>query len=635
MGYVEGSHRGSTLGGVNSTVRMRILLVLLALASCLLVVQTFGGEDSPQLPSLTYTELDAQIDLGLVESVQMTQGSTRIIVETVDGERYRAVIPPGFIEQFVSSVVEAQPQIQLDTLVNTSGPNPWLVVLNTVAPLALMVILVVVILGRLGGGRTSKKKFRKQTLHDSEGSKEVTFADVAGADEAVTELTEIREFLNDAGRFSALGAKIPKGVLLYGPPGTGKTLLARAVAGEAGVPFFTLSGSDFVEKFAGVGAGRVRDLFDQARKDAPAIIFVDEIDAVGRHRGGGGGAGNEEREQTLNQLLVEMDGFDVSSGVIFIAATNRPDILDKALLRPGRFDRQIAVDIPDINGRRQIAAVHATGKPLAPGVSIETIARRTPGFTGADIANLLNEAALLSARRNLTHISQAELDDALDRVIAGPEKANTLSEKERHTIAYHEAGHALVGHLLPNCDPIHKVSIIARGKALGWTLALPERDRVMKTQSELCDEMAMLLGGRVAEELIFRDPTTGASNDIERVTAIARSMVTEYGMSALGPQRFGRSGGEVYAPTRDANYSDDVAMRIDEATHQLIDRAAAEAREVLSLHRPVLDKIADALIEHETIGHQELDVLFSDLGPVIFRREEFTPPLRQEVLDLR
>ncbi|NNC80762.1 MAG: ATP-dependent zinc metalloprotease FtsH [Acidimicrobiales bacterium] len=614
---------------------MRILLVLLALASCLLVVQTFGGDDSPQLPSLTYTELDAQIDLGLVESVQMTQGSTRLIVETVDGERYRAVIPPGFAEQFVRGVIEAEPQIRLDTLVNTSGPNPWLVVLNTVAPLALMVILVVVILGRMGGGRISKKKFRKKTLHDSEGSKEVTFADVAGADEAVTELTEIREFLNDADRFSALGAKIPKGVLLYGPPGTGKTLLARAVAGEAGVPFFTLSGSDFVEKFAGVGAGRVRDLFDQARKDAPAIIFVDEIDAVGRHRGGGGGAGNEEREQTLNQLLVEMDGFDVSSGVIFIAATNRPDILDKALLRPGRFDRQIAVDIPDINGRRQIAAVHAEGKPLAPGVSIETIARRTPGFTGADIANLLNEAALLSARRNLTHISQAELDDALDRVIAGPEKANTLSEKERHTIAYHEAGHALVGHLLPNCDPIHKVSIIARGKALGWTLALPERDRVMKTQSELCDEMAMLLGGRVAEELIFRDPTTGASNDIERVTAIARSMVTEYGMSALGPQRFGRSGGEVYAPTHDANYSDDVAMRIDEATHQLIDRAAAEAREVLSLHRPVLDKIADALIEHETIGHKELDVLFTDLGPVTFRREDFTPPLRQEVLDLR
>lgn len=617
-------------------MRMRILLVLLALASCLLVVQTFGSNDSPQLPTLTYNELADRIDLDQVKSIQMTQGSTSFLVETTDGDRYRSVIPPGFAEEFVRGIVEAEPEIQLETLVATGGPNPWLVALNTIAPLALMVILVVVILGRMGGGGgLSKKKFRRKTLHNTEGPDEVTFADVAGADEAVTELTEIREFLNDQERFSALGAKIPKGVLLYGPPGTGKTLLARAVAGEAGVPFFTLSGSDFVEKFAGVGASRVRDLFEQARKDAPAIIFVDEIDAIGRHRGGGGGAGNEEREQTLNQLLVEMDGFDVSSGVIFIAATNRPDILDKALLRPGRFDRQIAVDVPDINGRRQIAAVHSKGKPLAEGVSIETIARRTPGFTGADIANLLNEAALLSARRNLNYISQAELDDALDRVIAGPEKANTLSEKERHTIAYHEAGHALVGHMLPNCDPIHKVSIVARGKALGWTLALPDRDKVMKTRSELCDEMAMLLGGRVAEELIFRDPTTGASNDIDRVTAIARAMVTEYGMSALGPQRFGVAAGEIYAPTSHANYSDEVATRIDDATHHLIERARGEAQEILTLHRPVLDKIADALIEHETIGQVELGVLFADLGPVTFRRPEDDEPLQQEVLDLR
>ncbi|HEV8296852.1 MAG TPA: ATP-dependent zinc metalloprotease FtsH, partial [Acidimicrobiales bacterium] len=407
-------------------------------------------------------------------------------------------------------------------------------------------------------------------------------------------------------------------VLLYGPPGTGKTLLARAVAGEAGVPFFSISGSDFVEMFVGVGASRVRDLFEQAKQAAPAIVFVDEIDAVGRHRGAGLGGGHDEREQTLNQLLVEMDGFDVTSGVILIAATNRPDILDPALLRPGRFDRQIVVDRPDLNGRRAVAAVHAKGKPLSGDVSVDLLARRTPGFTGADLANVLNEAALLAARRDRQLIGPGDLADAIDRVIAGPErKTRVMSDKEKRVTAYHEAGHALVGHVLPNTDEIHKVSIIARGRALGWTLSLPTEDRYTRTRSELRDELAFLLGGRTAEELIFGDPTTGAANDIERATEIARAMVTEFGMSeSLGPQRLGHSHGEVFLGKEfghEANYSDDVAATIDLEVRRLIDDAHREAREILSLHRATLDRLADALIEHETLEETALREI---LGPL-------------------
>jgi cell division protease FtsH len=415
-----------------------------------------------------------------------------------------------------------------------------------------------------------------------------------------------------------MGAKIPKGVLLYGPPGTGKTLLARAVAGEAGVPFFSISGSDFVEMFVGVGASRVRDLFEQAKATAPAIVFVDEIDAVGRHRGAGLGGGHDEREQTLNQLLVEMDGFDPRSGVILIAATNRPDILDPALLRPGRFDRQIVVDRPDIAGRKAILEVHAKGKPLAEGINLEVLAKRTPGFTGADLANLMNEAALLSARRELDRIGMMQLDEAIDRVLAGPERrSRVMSEEEKRVIAFHEAGHALVAHVLPEGDDVHKVSIVARGRALGLTWFLPE-DRYTHSKAQLRAQMSSTLGGRSAEELVFGEITTGAANDIEKCTEIAKAMVTQYGMSSvLGPRKFGQEQGEVFLG-RDAghqrDYSDDIAAQIDGEVNALIDRAHDEALAILVAHRVTLDALAKALIERETVEDVELAELFKDIG---------------------
>jgi cell division protease FtsH len=417
-----------------------------------------------------------------------------------------------------------------------------------------------------------------------------------------------------------MGAKIPKGVLLYGPPGTGKTLLARAVAGEAGVPFFSISGSDFVEMFVGVGASRVRDLFEQAKTSAPAIIFMDEIDAVGRHRGAGMGGGHDEREQTLNQLLVEMDGFDVKTGVILIAATNRPDILDPALLRPGRFDRQIVVDRPDLEGRKKILEVHAANKPMGDDVNLDVLARRTPGFTGADLANMLNEAALLAARQGNDRITMHQMEDAIDRVIGGPErKTRVMSDREKKVIAYHEGGHTLVGHVLPNADPIHKVSIVARGRALGWTLALPTEDKYLVTRSELRAQLAMLLGGRTAEELIFADPTTGAQNDIEKCSQIARAMVTEYGMSdVLGPQQLGQKQGEVFLGRdygHQANYSDEVAARIDAEVRLLIDEAHDEAKAILTAHRDVLDRLADELVEKETLDTPELADIMGHLQP--------------------
>ena len=604
---------------MNSTTRIRLLLVLIAAASALLVF-SIGTTTTPvdPIPELSFSQLDAQINSGLVESIEFTLGSGTIHGTLLNGTEFRSVLPPDVIGDFANEILDVSPPIEVSSVVPEQGTD-YFRIFGTLAPLLLLLVLIWIILARVGGGgKKARKKFAQKSRKKESELQEVTFADVAGADEAVVELNEIREFLTDPDRFRNLGASIPKGVLLYGPPGTGKTLLARAVAGEAGVPFYTLSGSDFVEMFVGVGASRVRDLFEEARKQAPAIIFVDEIDAVGRHRGGSAVSGNEEREQTLNQLLVEMDGFDVETGVIFIAATNRPDVLDPALLRPGRFDRQVAVDKPDLIGRRQIIKVHAKGKPLGSDADPETIARRTPGFTGADIANLLNEAALLAARRGIKMIGQREIDDALDRVIAGPERATTtLSDKEQEVIAYHEAGHALVGHVLPNADPIHKVSIIARGKALGWTLALPEKDKVLRSQSELHDEMAMLLGGRIAEEIIFGEPTTGAANDIERVTAIARSMVTEYAMSAeLGLQKFGLGIGEAYNASVGQNYSDGMAQRIDDEIRLIVDTAAAEARELLTLHRAVLDRLAAELLEHETLDRAALEVVFADLVPV-------------------
>ncbi|MDO5081320.1 ATP-dependent zinc metalloprotease FtsH [Buchananella hordeovulneris] len=465
--------------------------------------------------------------------------------------------------------------------------------------------------GRLGGfGKSNAKKYNKEMPP-------VRFVDVAGEDEAVEELQEIREFLAEPAKFQAVGARIPKGVLLYGPPGTGKTLLARAVAGEAGVPFYSMSGSEFVEMFVGVGASRVRDLFEQAKQNAPAIIFVDEIDAVGRHRGSGMGGGHDEREQTLNQLLVEMDGFDERTNVILIAATNRPDVLDPALLRPGRFDRQVAVEAPDLKGREAILRVHAQGKPLTTDVDLALVAKRTPGFTGADLANVLNEAALLTARSNAQLIDNRALDEAIDRVIAGPQKrTRVMNEKEKQLTAYHEAGHALAAAALRYTDPVTKVTILPRGRALGYTMVLPTEDRYSTTRNELLDQLTYAMGGRVAEEIVFRDPTTGASNDIEKATATARKMVTSYGMSAeVGLVKLGESDGAEPFLGRDGisrrEYSDALAARVDAEVRQLLAAAHAEAWEILTQYREVLDALALELLEKETLGEAELAEIFA------------------------
>jgi cell division protease FtsH len=516
-------------------------------------------------------------------------------------------------------IIEALQASSVPYKVDKEGQSIWVAVLFNFLPILLMIGLFMWIINSTQGGGSRIMQFGKaRTKTISKDQPKTTFADVAGADEAIEELREIKEFLENPAKFAAIGAKIPKGVLLYGPPGTGKTLLAKAVAGEAGVPFLSISGSDFVEMFVGVGASRVRDLFEQAKANAPSIVFVDEIDAVGRQRGAGLGGGHDEREQTLNQMLVEMDGFDTRAGVIMIAATNRPDILDPALLRPGRFDRQIMVDRPDLDGRRGIFAVHAKGKPLGNDIDLDVLARSTPGFTGADIANLLNEAALIAARRNKQVIGQAEMEAATDRVIAGPEKkSRVMPEKELWVTAYHEGGHALVGHVLDNCDPIHKVTIIPRGRALGLTISLPTEDKYTQTRSALRDQLAMLLGGRTAEEIVFDEITTGAANDIERATGIARSMVTEFGMSdLLGPQQLGEKNGEVFMGRdfgRTPNYSPEVAGQIDDEVRKFIDAAHATAYEILFTHRDVLDRFAAALMERETLDKKDIDELFKDL----------------------
>ncbi|MGH3014768.1 MAG: ATP-dependent zinc metalloprotease FtsH, partial [Gaiellaceae bacterium] len=462
-------------------------------------------------------------------------------------------------------------------------------------------------------------------------SPKITFKDVAGVDEAVEELHEIKEFLENPKKFQALGARIPKGVLLYGPPGTGKTLLARSVAGEAGVPFFSISGSDFVEMFVGVGASRVRDLFEQAKQASPCIIFMDEIDAVGRHRGAGLGGGHDEREQTLNQLLVEMDGFEMKDNIILIAATNRPDILDPALLRPGRFDRQIVVDRPDRNGRRKILEVHTKGKPIDGSVDLDTLAAGTPGFTGADLANLVNEAALLAARRGRKTIGELELEEGIMRVIAGPEKkTRLLSEHERKVTAYHEMGHALVGHHLPDCDPVHKISIISRGQALGYTISLPAEDKFLTTKQALMDQMAMTLGGRAAEELVFHEVTTGAANDIEKVTATSKHMVMRYGMSEkLGPRALGRNHDMPFLGRdmgSEPDYSEEIAREIDDEIRRVIEEAHDRARKVLSQHMEELHKLSELLIERETIDKDQFERLLAGEAPeTVFPEAEKAP----------
>jgi cell division protease FtsH len=494
----------------------------------------------------------------------------------------------------------------------------WFTLIGTLAPILLIILFFILFMSSMQGGGNRVMSFGKSRARRmTKDQPKVTFSDVAGADEAVQELTEIKEFLEAPQKFQKLGARIPKGALLVGPPGTGKTLLARAVAGEAGVPFFSISGSDFVEMFVGVGASRVRDLFEQAKQNSPCIIFMDEIDAVGRQRGAGLGGGHDEREQTLNQLLVEMDGFDSKSGIIMLAATNRPDILDPALLRPGRFDRQIVVDRPDLPGREKILRVHTRGKPLGEDVTIETLARGTPGFTGADLANLVNEAALLAARHNKDQIEMAEMEEAVDRVIAGPErKTRLISDKEKEITAYHEAGHAIVGALLPEADPVHKITIIPRGQALGVTMSLPTEDRFMMSRGQLMAQLSMMLGGRAAERVVFDEITTGASNDLERVTQTAKQMVTRFGMSEkLGPMALGHQQGQVFMG-RDfhaqPDYSDEIAFQIDKEIRRIVDESYDTAEDVLVRNRVLLDKLSKELIEFETVDARHLVQLIEE-----------------------
>jgi cell division protease FtsH len=493
----------------------------------------------------------------------------------------------------------------------------WSMIIPNLLPILIFVGLWFFLLNQMQSSGNKAISFGKNRarLYTAEGKTKVTFDDVAGADEAKEELTEIVEFLKQPRRFTELGARIPKGVLLVGPPGTGKTLLSKAVAGEAGVPFFSISGSDFVEMFVGVGASRVRDLFDNAKKNSPCIVFIDEIDAVGRQRGAGLGGGHDEREQTLNQLLVEMDGFEPNVGIIILAATNRPDVLDPALLRPGRFDRQVVLDIPDIKGREEILRVHAKGKQIAPDIDFKVLARRTPGFTGADLANTLNEAALLAARKDQKMITMIDCEEAIERVIAGPErKSRIMSEKERELTAYHEAGHALVGHYLPTVDPIHKVSIIPRGRAGGYTLALPLEDKNYATRTELTENIVFLLGGRVAEAIALGEISTGARNDLERATKLARTMIMEYGMSEeLGPMTFGHGHEELVFLgrdiSRDKNYSEKVAADIDREMRSFIDQAYRRAEGIITDHREDLDRVAQALLSRETLEGAEFEAL--------------------------
>ena len=511
--------------------------------------------------------------------------------------------------------------------VNTDNPNALVDMLVTVLPTALLIAVMFYFMRQMAGANNKAMSFGKTNAKTNESTRpKVKFSDVAGIDEAVEELEEVRDFLSEPDRYRKLGAKIPRGVLLVGPPGTGKTLLAKAVAGEAGVPFFSISGSDFVEMFVGVGASRVRDLFKEAKNQAPSIIFIDEIDAVGRQRGAGLGGGHDEREQTLNQLLVEMDGFEDSESVILIAATNRPDILDPALLRPGRFDRQITVDRPDVKGREQILKVHAENKPLAADVHFDKLAQLTVGFTGADLANLLNEAALLTARRHRSLVSMDEIEESMERVIAGPQrKSRVMSEKERTTIAYHESGHALVGHILDNADPVHKISIISRGQALGYTMQLPAEDHFLKTRGEMLDELAVFLGGRTAEELMCDDVTSGASNDLERATKMAREMVTRLGMSEeLGTQVFGEAQHQVflgrdYADHQD--YSEETARRIDAEVQRIMREAHERARAILDARRDQLDLMAKVLLERETVEGDAVRALLDNEWDSYLERE--------------
>ncbi|MFM8212501.1 MAG: ATP-dependent zinc metalloprotease FtsH [Actinomycetes bacterium] len=603
----------------NKFFRGPFFWITVAITLVLLGSNVISSSTAPE--TITTSQAVLAIQKDQVQSVKLIDRDQRIELTFKDGKKAKADFITGqgvVLQELLQAKVERGliAQDGYDTVVPKE--NFLVNLLFTLLPIALVIFLLFFFMGQMQGGNRVLNFGKAKARAINKDMPKTTFADVAGADEAVEELQEIKEFLSEPSKFQAVGAKIPKGVLLYGPPGTGKTLLARAVAGEAGVPFFSISGSDFVEMFVGVGASRVRDLFEQAKQAAPAIIFVDEIDAVGRQRGAGLGGGHDEREQTLNQLLVEMDGFDVNTGVILIAATNRPDVLDPALLRPGRFDRQVAVERPDLKGRERILQVHAKGKPISEDVKLNEVAKRTPGFTGADLANVLNEAALLTARSGKKFIDSLILDEAIDRVIAGPQKRTRLmSDKERLITAYHEGGHALVAAALPNTDPVHKITILPRGRALGYTMVLPEQDTYSTTRNQMLDQLAYMLGGRAAEEMVFHDPTTGASNDIEKATSVAKAMVTQYGMTErLGAIKYGTEGRDVFLG-RDLNhqrdYSEDVASAIDEEVRKLIDNAHHEAYAILDNNRAILDKLVVELLEKETLDKEEVAKIFSKL----------------------
>ena len=588
-------------------VALYLLIIFVAISA----IDFFSQQQQPKVQEMHYTDFMKQVEDGQVSKVVLVEN---VIKGTLsDGTEFKSVMP-GFPYQEDNLVDKLQAKNIDIKAENPPEPPWWSSLISSLLPIVLLAALWFFCMNQTQGGGGKMMSFGRSRAKVSGGDKvKVHFSDVAGADEAKQELEEVVEFLKHPKKYNELGAKIPKGVLLFGPPGTGKTLLAKAVAGEAGVPFFSISGSDFVEMFVGVGASRVRDLFDQAKKHAPCIVFIDEIDAVGRQRGAGLGGGHDEREQTLNQMLVEMDGFAANEGIIIIAATNRPDILDPALLRPGRFDRQIVVDRPDVKGRLAILKVHIKGKPVDKNVDLEVLARRTPGFTGADLSNLVNEAALLAARRNKKSIFMSELEDSIERVMAGPErKSKVMSDKEKRLTAYHEGGHTLVGMLLPNADPVHKVTIIPRGRAGGYTLMLPKEDRSYATRGELLDKLKTLLAGRVAEEVVLKEISTGAQNDIQRATQMARSMIMEYGMSKhLGPIAFGDSSDHQVFLGRDLNnqrnYSEEVASDIDREVRKLITTAYEECRILLSDNIDKLHDIAAALMDKETLDAEELE----------------------------
>ena len=611
----------------NNNVRKFARGPLFWIVLALVLVVAFGRISGS---GAAYTAVDtstilAEISQNKVESALLIDKDQKIQVVLKKGNYIK-----GSSRIYASYVARQEPVI-VELLTSNPPPRGWNVVVPTqsllvsflfsVAPFLIIALLFFWMMSNAnGGGKAMQFARSRAKLQDDEAPK-TTFADVAGAEEAVQELEEIRDFLSAPAKYKELGAKIPKGVLLYGPPGTGKTLLARAVAGEAKVPFYSISGSDFVEMFVGVGAARVRDLFTRAKENSPAIVFVDEIDAVGRQRGAGLGGGHDEREQTLNQLLVEMDGFDDQTQVILIAATNRPDVLDPALLRPGRFDRQIPVERPDLKGREAILKVHAKNKPLATGLDLMAIARRTPGFTGADLANVLNEAALLTARNNEKLITMSAIDESIDRVMAGPQKkTRVMSDEERRVTAYHEGGHALVAHALPHTDPVHKITIMPRGRALGYTMVLPDEDKYSVTRNQLLDQLAYTLGGRAAEELIFHDPSTGASNDIEKATALARQMVTQYGMTeTIGAIKLGTNSSEPFLGrdlSHQRDYSENLAAVVDSEIRKLIENAHQEAFDILEVNRAILDELVVILLEKETILKEEIEEIFANVRAV-------------------